>query len=445
MNRRLTIVLITLLIILLSIISFAGLFVQDTKFMKNLVPEYELGMDLEGYRAITVAVSDEKETIYYDAEGNVVTTEAEDGKSEEVPVNNEEDLTKENYEKAKDLIKARLKDLEIKEYLVRLDEESGSVTVQLPEDSMTDIASQFLTTTGEFTIEDAETGEVLLDNSNIKEAKVGYASASTGTSVYLSIEFNKDSKEKLREISTTYVTTTNEEGEETEKQVELKMDGSTMLSTSFADELADGILPINMGTATDNTTLNTYMQQASNIAILINNGPLPLEYESDQNRFIQSDLSLEDAIVPGIVLAVILVIGFIVLIIKYKKLGLAAIVSFIGYVAIVLLALRIFNIVITLEGICAIVASMLLNYILLAYLLNTLSKADTAEWKTAFNKAILSIIFVLVPVLIIGIVLCFAAWMPTFSFGTVTFWAILIMILYNISITKALVLNSVKK
>lgn len=445
MNRRLTIVLITLLIILLSIISFAGLFVQDTKFMKNLVPEYELGMDLEGYRAITVAVSDEKETIYYDAEGNVVTTEAEDGKSEEVPVNNEEDLTKENYEKAKDLIKARLKDLEIKEYLVRLDEESGSVTVQLPEDSMTDIASQFLTTTGEFTIEDAETGEVLLDNSNIKEAKVGYASASTGTSVYLSIEFNKDSKEKLREISTTYVTTTNEEGEETEKQVELKMDGSTMLSTSFADELADGILPINMGTATDNTTLNTYMQQASNIAILINNGPLPLEYESDQNRFIQSDLSLEDAIVPGIVLAVILVIGFIVLIIKYKKLGLAATVSFIGYVAIVLLALRIFNIVITLEGICAIVASMLLNYILLAYLLNTLSKADTAEWKTAFNKAILSIIFVLVPVLIIGIVLCFAAWMPTFSFGTVTFWAILIMILYNISITKALVLNSVKK
>lgn len=445
MNRRLTIVLITLLIILLSIISFAGLFVQDTKFMKNLVPEYELGMDLEGYRAITVAVSDEKETIYYDAEGNVVTTEAEDGKSEEVPVNNEEDLTKENYEKAKDLIKARLKDLEIKEYLVRLDEESGSVTVQLPEDSMTDIASQFLTTTGEFTIEDAETGEVLLDNSNIKEARVGYASASTGTSVYLSIEFNKDSKEKLREISTTYVTTTNEEGEETEKQVELKMDGSTMLSTSFADELADGILPINMGTATDNTTLNTYMQQASNIAILINNGPLPLEYESDQNRFIQSDLSLEDAIVPGIVLAVILVIGFIVLIIKYKKLGLATTVSFIGYVAIVLLALRIFNIVITLEGICAIVASMLLNYILLAYLLNTLSKADTAEWKTAFNKAILSIIFVLVPVLIIGIVLCFAAWMPTFSFGTVTFWAILIMILYNISITKALVLNSVKK
>lgn len=445
MNRRLTIALITLLIILLSIISFVGLFVQDTKFMKDLVPEYRLGMDLEGYRAITVTVSDENETIYYDADGNVVTSEAEDGTSEEVPVNSEEDLTKENYIKARDLIRARLKDLEIEEYFVRLDEETGSITVQIPENDMTDIASQFVDTVGRFRIEDAETGEVLLDNSNVKKAQVGYSSLSSGTAIYLSIEFNKDSKEKLREISNTYTTTTDEEGNEVEKQVALKMDGSTMLSTSFSDELADGILPINMGTATDNTTLNTYAEQASNIAILINNGPLPLEYEADQNRFIQSDLGSEDAIVPAIILAVILIAGFIVLLVKYKKLGLFAIISYVGYVAILLLALRIFNIVITLEGICAIVVSMILNYILLVYLLNTLKKADFVEYKSAFNKAFLSIILVLVPILIIGVVLCFAAWMPAFSFGTVTFWGILIMMLYNISITKVLFLNSVKK
>lgn len=445
MNRRLTIALITLLIILLSIISFAGLFVQNTKFMKNLVPEYKLGMDLEGYRAITISVSDENKTIYYDANGNVVTSEDKDGTSEEVPVNKEEDLTKENYIKTRDLIRARLKDLEIEEYFIRLDEETGSITVQMPENDMTDIATQFIDTVGKFTIEDAETGEVLLDNSNVKKAQVGYSSLSSGTAIYLSIEFNKDSKEKLREISNTYTTTTDEEGKEVEKQVTLKMDGSTMLSTSFADELADGILPINMGTATDNTTLNTYAQQASNIAILINNGPLPLEYESNQNRFIQSDLGLEDAIVPAIVLSVILIAGFIVLLVKYKKLGLFAIISYVGYMAILLLALRIFNIVITLEGICGIVVSMILNYILLVYLLNTLKKLDFVEYKSAFNKAFLSIILVLVPILIIGVVLCFAAWMPAFSFGTVIFWGILIMMLYNISITKVLFLNSVKK
>lgn len=441
MNRRLTIALITLLIILLSIISFAGLFVQNTKFMKNLVPEYKLGMDLEGYRTITVDVSDEEKTIYYDKDGNIVSSEDKDGTSEKVPVNKDEDLTKENYIKARDLIRARLSDLEIKEYLVRLDEENGSITVQIPEDDKTDIASQFLGTVGKFTIEDAKTGEVLLDSSNVKKAQVGYNSLSSGTAIYLSIEFNKDSKEKLREISTTYVTTTDEEGKEVEKQVSLKIDGSTMLSTSFEDELTDGVLPISMGIATDNTTLNTYKQQTSNIAILINNGPLPLEYEDNQNRFIKSDLGLEDAIIPAIILAVIVIIGFIVLLIKYKKLGLFAIISYIGYVAILLLALRIFNIVITLEGICGIVASMILNYILLIYLLHELKKKDVAEYKIAFNKAILSVTLVLVPILIIGIVLCFAAWMPAFSFGTVVFWGIVIMMLYNISITKVLFLN----
>lgn len=441
MNRRLTIALITLLIILLSIISFAGLFVQNTKFMKNLVPEYKLGMDLEGYRTITVDVSDEEKTIYYDKDGNIVSSEDKDGTSEKVPVNKDEDLTKENYIKARDLIRARLSDLEIKEYLVRLDEENGSITVQIPEDDKTDIASQFLGTAGKFTIEDAETGEVLLDSSNVKKAQVGYNSLSSGTAIYLSIEFNKDSKEKLREISTTYVTTTDEAGKEVEKQVSLKIDGSTMLSTSFEDELTDGVLPISMGIATDNTTLNTYKQQTSNIAILINNGPLPLEYEDNQNRFIKSDLGLEDAIIPAIILAVIVIIGFIVLLIKYKKLGLFAIISYIGYVAILLLALRIFNIVITLEGICGIVASMILNYILLIYLLHELKKKDVAEYKIAFNKAILSVTLVLVPILIIGIVLCFAAWMPAFSFGTVVFWGIVIMMLYNISITKVLFLN----
>ena len=445
MNRRLTIVLITLLIILLSIISFVGIFVQDTKFMKNIVPDYKLGMDLEGYRAITVTVSDEKETIYYDSEGNVVTSEAEDGTSEEVPVNKEEDLNKENYRKVRDLIRARLKDLTIAEYLVRLNEENGDITVQIPEDDMTDSAVQFLTTVGEFTIEDSETGEILLDSSNIKEAKVGYGSSSTGTSIYLTIEFNKDAKEKLREISTTYITTTDEEGNEEEKQVSLKMDDSTMLTTSFENEISDGILPINMGIATDNSTLNTYEQQAINIATLINNGPLPLEYESEQNRFIQSNLSINDATILGIVLAVIIAIGCVILIVKYKKLGIYAIISLIGYIAILLLAIRLFNIIITLEGICAVIASMLLNYIILIYLLTTLSKKDQEDYKLVFNKTILSIIWALIPLLILGIVLCFATWMPAFSFGTILFWGILIMILYNISFTKILVLNSVEK
>ena len=447
MERKLKITLITLLIVLLAIISFAGLFVQNTKFMDNLIPEYSLGMDLEGYRVISLLISDEEETVYYDKDGNVVSSAQDDGTSEKIPVNREEDLTKENYIKSRDLMKQRLTHLGIPEYLIRLDEKTGSVTVQIPENSMTDMASQFLYTRGEFELKDADTGEVLLDSSNIKEVTLGYSTVSTGTAVYLSFEFNKDSIEKLREISTTYVTTTDEEGEKVEKEVTLSIDGSTLLTTNFDEEITNGVIPINLGTSTDSATLSSYMSQARNIALLVNDGPIPLEYTVDQNRYIKSDITLDSAMVPAIILAVILVIGFIVLIIKYKKLGLFAIISYIGYVAILLLAIRLFNLVVTLEGICGIVIAMVLNYILLIYLLHSLKYAekDLAQYKIAYNKAIISMVLVLIPTLIIGIVLCFASWNPAYSFGTIIFWAVFIMAIYNISITRILFLNSIKK
>ena len=447
MERRLKIILITLLIILLAIISFAGLFVQNTKFMKNIVPEYQLGMDLQGYRTITLLISDEEETIYYDKDGNVVSSAQDDGTSKKVPINNEEDLTNENYKKARDLMKQRLEHLGISEYLIRLDEENGSVTVQIPEDNMTDRASQFLYTRGNFELKDADTGEVLLDSSNLKEVTMGYSTLSSGTAVYLSFEFNKDSVEKLREISTTYVSSTDEDGEETEKEVTLSIDGSTLLTTTFDEEITNGVIPINLGAATDSSTLSSYMGQARNIALLVNDGPLPLEYTIDQNRYIKSDITIDSAMVPAIILAVILVIGFIVLIIKYKKLGLFAIISYIGYIAILLLAVRLFNLVVTLEGICGIVIAMVLNYILLIYLLHSLKYAekDLAQYKIAYNKAIISMALVLIATLIIEIVLSFASWNPAYSFGTIIFWAVFIMAIYNISITRILFLNSIKK
>ena len=447
MERKLKITLITLLIVLLAIISFAGLFVQNTKFMDNLIPEYSLGMDLEGYRVISLLISDEEETVYYDKDGNVVSSAQDDGTSEKIPVNREEDLTKENYIKSRDLMKQRLTHLGIPEYLIRLDEKTGSVTVQIPENSMTDMASQFLYTRGEFELKDADTGEVLLDSSNIKEVTLGYSTVSTGTAVYLSFEFNKDSIEKLREISTTYVTTTDEEGEKVEKEVTLSIDGSTLLTTTFDEEITNGVIPINLGTSTDSATINSYISQARNIALLVNDGPIPLEYTVDQNRYIKSDITLEEVLVPNIAIVVILAIGFIVLIIKYKKLGLFAIISYIGYVAILLLAIRLFNLVVTLEGICGIVIAMVLNYILLIYLLHSLKYAekDLAQYKIAYNKAIISMALVLIPTLIIGIVLCFASWNPAYSFGTIIFWAVFIMAIYNISITRILFLNSIKK
>lgn len=446
MNRRLKLTLVILLIVLVSIISFVGLFIQNTKFMDNLLPDYRLGMDLYGHRAISVGVSDQTETVYYDEDGNEVSSDTEGATSEEVPVNSEESLTKENYLKAKELVEKRFEDLNASEYIIRMNENNGDLTVYLPEDDMTDITSQFMYSKGEFTVED-EDGQVLMDNSNLKDVRVGYSTGTTGTSVYLSFEFNEDSVEKLKEISNTYVESEDEEGNDTSKQVLLKVDGSTLIQTTFDEEISNGVLPLTLGTATDNETLNQYIESASNIAILVNNGPLPLEYTVEQNRFIKSDITLESLKIPAIVAGAILVIALLFLCIKYKKLGVLSAIAFIGYLAVVLIVIRVTSLVLTVEGMCGVVIATILGFAFMVYLVHMLSKQEKekVQYRKTYNKSMLSMFMSLIPTLVIGIVLVFASWLPAYSFGTIIFWSILILLLYNASITRVLLLNSIEE
>lgn len=446
MNRRLKLTLVILLIVLVSIISFVGLFIQNTKFMDNLLPDYRLGMDLYGHRAISVGVSDQTETVYYDEDGNEVSSDTEGATSEEVPVNSEESLTKENYLKTKELVEKRFEDLNASEYIIRMNENNGDLTVYLPEDDMTDVTSQFIYSKGEFTVED-EDGQVLMDNSNLKDVRVGYSTTTTGTSVYLSFEFNEDSVEKLKEISNTYVESEDEEGNDTSKQVLLKVDGSTLIQTTFDEEISNGVLPLTLGTATDNETLNQYIESASNIAILVNNGPLPLEYTVEQNRFIKSDITLESLKIPAIVAGAILVIALLFLCIKYKKLGVLSAIAFIGYLAVVLIVIRVTNLVLTVEGMCGVVIAAILGFAFMVYLVHMLSKQEKekVQYRKTYNKSMLSMFMSLIPTLVIGIVLVFASWLPAYSFGTIIFWSILILLLYNVSITRVLLLNSIEE
>ena len=69
-----------------------------------------------------------------------------------------------------------------------------------------DIISNF-TYRGNFEIQDSETKEVLLNSSHIKEARAAYGTSQTGIgdSVYLSMEFNKEGQEKLKEITKKYI------------------------------------------------------------------------------------------------------------------------------------------------------------------------------------------------------------------------------------------------
>ena len=64
--KALKITLIILVIILLALISFGGIFIQRTRFVENILPEFKLGAELSGTRNIGLVVSTATDTIIYD-------------------------------------------------------------------------------------------------------------------------------------------------------------------------------------------------------------------------------------------------------------------------------------------------------------------------------------------------------------------------------------------
>ena len=185
-NKGIRISIIILVVILMSIISFVGIYVQNQNRMENIVPEYQWGMDIEGSRKIVVSVSDEVEEVRYDANGNVIAdsdTTTEVARTEENPVNTEESKTAENYKKSRQIIEKRLKEMQVADYTIRENEENGSLTIQIPENDDTDMVVGNLITVGKFEILDDQTEEVLMTNADIASATAGYGTTTSGTTL----------------------------------------------------------------------------------------------------------------------------------------------------------------------------------------------------------------------------------------------------------------------
>lgn len=439
--------LIILLIILLALISFGGIYIQKTKFVENILPEYKLGPDFTGLRNIGLKVSDATKDIYYDLDGNVVDEEGKNTTKKVESVNKEENLTKDNYKKAKEIIEKRLEKIKqvqytsagivenkaIDYYTIKQNEETGKIELKLPENANTDMVLRYVATKGDFTIVDDQ-DNVLMDNSYIKEAYVGYSSTSSGVTVYLTIQFDKQGTEKLKEISNTFIKTTDEEGNDTTKKIKVKIDDSEMLNTYFTEEISNGMIQLSFGTATGNS-LATYAQEAKNLETLLNAGNLPIVYEADENHYVLSDINKDMLFIPAIVLMSLLVIGIIILIVKYKVKGLLGAISIIGYIATFLIIVRLTNVVITLEGVAGIITSIILEYISIMYALNKMKENTDLTCNQCFTK----FLPILVPIAISTVILCFVKWLPIYSFGMTMFWGIILVIVYNHVVTKLLV------
>lgn len=450
-NKGLKITLVILTIILVSMISFVGIYVQDKNQMKNIMPEYLLSRELKGHRRVELKVSERiAETIKYDAEGNVITDEntgVEVARTEEKKVNAAESLTQENYEKSKAIIEQRLKIMQVNDYIIRQNKENGTIILEFPEEKNTDRVVSQLSLQGKFEIVDNETNEVLMTNSDVKSVKSGYGPISTGaTAVFVNINFNEEGTEKFKNITNTYVQTvvekeesetTNEvvaedtiqeenkeEEQKTEtKEIAIKIDDVALLTTYFDTEISNGVLQLTVGTSANATAeeMQEYLLEANSMSAVLDAGEMPIVYEVLQNKYVLSNITNEIEIAVY-VLIVVLVLGMIYFIIKYKVKGIVATISLIGYIAILLISVRIFNVEISIGSLVAIVLGIIINYCMVASILKQ------KEVMPVMKKYVI----ILIPTLIISIVFTFM----NIAIGSVIFWSVIISVLYNLSITN---------
>lgn len=464
--KKVKILTITLAIALISMVAFAGVYVTKQNRMEDKVKSYTYAMDLKGARTITLKVDTSKKTTIKDSEGKEVENSSnltdeeisEKGYTkEETDYNPSDVLNVENYKKSKEIIEKRLKELKIDNYVTRLNEQTGEIIVEIPENSDTDNIVTNLGTRGKFEILDSETNEVLMDNNDIKLANVVYGSnssstTSSGTSIYLNIEFNKEGTKKLEDISGKYVKTSNETNTEntsestdtsssSEKKITMKIDDEEIMSTSFDEVIKTGRLQLSIGSSsTDQKTLQTYVEQANNMATVLDTGKTPVKYTVDENHYVLSDITENELKTVEYAIMGIVLISLIVLVVRYKLNGLLGAISYLGLASIFVLLIRYANVVLSLEGIFGIVVILVLNYLFVNKLLSKLKEeilskdivnSKTKEtYKQYFRK--------IIPIIIAIITFCFAGWEPISSFGMIMFWGVVLIAVYNIIITNNL-------
>ena len=483
-GKKLKILVCTLAIILIAMIALFGVYVPYQNRMENKIKGYTYGMNLAGERTIILTPSEETETKITDSEGNEVTDAsdltdeelAEKGYTkEEVKVNTDEKMNNENYQKSKEILEKRLQQLNAGQYTVNVNEENGQITINIPENNQTDNIINQLIPSGKFEIIDSETKEVLMNNDDLKEAKVMYGqnSSQSGTNVYLTIQFDKEGTKKFEEITNTYKTieesedetetnttseesnTTSEENttntettenteneEEKQKEITLQMDGEDIMTTSFDEVIKTGEMSLVVGSASsDEEQINEYAQNAQNIASILNNGEMPVKYEG-VSQYILSDITREDLNIIKIAIIAVTAIALLILVIKHRTNGFLASLGYIGLAGIFALIIRYTNVTVALEGIFAIAIILIINYIFQNKLLTKIKELKTNKEEGIVGKAMKEtykeFFIKILPICIMAIVFCFISWIPISSFGMIMFWGLLLIAIYNPTITQAL-------
>ena len=441
----LSLVFIILISLLIILVGFFGIYKKDANKYVNLIPDYKLSSDLKGSKVLELDISDDVDTVYYDKDGNKVdsselTDENEDKYTkEEVDVNKEENLTIENYKKTLEIFKERLKFLQVDQYRIDLDEETGKMILTFEDDYPEDVES-ILPMEGRLELVDSNTSDVILDYASIKSAGTNYAQTENGYTVYLEIKLTDEGLNKINDIDK-YKTSVeknddSEETTETTNKFKIEFDSDEIEEVSYNDYITIGntLRIILLENSTNTSTVNSKLNTATVVSKLATIGKTPVVYTVSAEEYQKAVLNTDILLGASIAIAVVILMIVIYIVFRFKSKGLLAAITMLANAALFTLLIRLTGITISLNTLAGIVALLIINIYLLLNILKEIENKDKS-FGSNIKEAYLKSIDVLAVSLIIFAVFAFNSMTVISSMGLLLFWGWLVVIIGNLLLT----------
>lgn len=472
-SKNLTKILLSILLVLCSIaviiIAFVGIYVPKSNKLKNLIPDYKLGTEVDGiieYRFVPDDTEEEKE-VYVDSKGNIrgivsdgndtnstssddsveVVTELDEAETttndtgfatetRTIRENEPASLTEENFEKSKKLIEDRLENAGATEYAIRLDKETGNMVVELSQnDDISYLYQVALSAYGEFDIIDYQTGVVLMDKSHLKDTGVvtNLDQESNTYTIYLQLTLDEDGQKIIKEISKQYIEYTDSEGNSQKDRILIRVDGAPIMTTYFGEEYDQAILNIPISSDVATGDLNSYAKSVEDVAYLLKQETMPVKYtQSGGALFIES--SLADNVMDMIywTIIAILIITTVCLLIKHGPRGFLAGILNSCFMGLVVIVLKYTKVVISVSSLVALYGVIALNLI---FIIKYLRKLET-KTEDSYLETLKEYYAVCFPLVVIAFIYTFFVSATVTGLGSVLFWGMLLQLIYNTIIVK---------
>lgn len=457
-----TIRLIAVLLIMafIIVIGFIGVYARNNGIWENVLPKYNLGMDFAGYSELHFELDTTEDTkeIFVDENGNYkgdvikqqVQTNTDESTTTESAVveknpeteykieertiakNDPSKINIENFEKTKKIIQKRLERYNLYEYNIRQDSVTGKIILEVPNNNDTELKVSLVTTIGKLDIIDSETGVLLLDDINLKNASPYVMTNENGEyEVFMQLDFDETGKEILEKITKEYIQKTDESGNVISKTVEVRLDGQRLINTSFKEPISSGTIHVPLGNpTTDYNESYQLIQSVQEVSDLLNEEKLPLVYKVTDEVGMQSLVTKNTTNIATICYAVIVLIISLYLIIKFKFEGLKHAIFNVGYLATVLILFRYTNVVITFNSVIALIALIVINYIFSIKFLNKFNEEKNR--KIALKGALKELYLAIIPVVIIAIIFTFMSAVVINSVGMTIFWGLIVQALFSL-------------